>query len=370
MKSILHFLLFFPLFFSAYSQKVLLLGLDGVRSDALVQAKTPNLDLLMNGGLYSLSSWHLGKTKSGPGWSSMLTGVWDNKHEVVDNEFTNANFDKFPFFPNRIQAIKPEFESVLVTGWRALSSKVRNAGWTREFKLWSDKGCKLKAIDELQNENPDFLMVHFNDADKFGHLKGFELENKKYIEAIESIDQKIGEILRTLYSRPGFEKEDWLILVATDHGGKGHGHGGDSVEERKIWFIASSPKLPQMEIEAIDPGSIFFGNNVNKRVANLSPVIVDIAATAIHHLLGSEHQNIIKNWELDGRSWLDEEILKEFDYRHLSSGKDNEIRFFNDKFIETADMDTQNEFFYFQCTDSERCTIMRIPSKETYYEKH
>ena len=37
-------------------------------------------------------------TVSGPGWSSMLTGVWADKHGVHDNSFKGANYAKHPHF--------------------------------------------------------------------------------------------------------------------------------------------------------------------------------------------------------------------------------------------------------------------------------
>jgi len=342
-----------------YSQKVLIIGMDGVRSDALVQAKTPNLDLLMKNGLFSLSAWHLGKTKSGPGWSSMLSGVWDNKHAVFNNEFTNAQFDKYPFFPNRIKLHKPEFQTVLITGWKALSSKVFNAGWTKEYRKNSDEACKKQVLCELR-ENPDLVMVHFNDADKFGHLKGFELSNKKYIQAIESIDRKIGQILRELYDRPNFQNEDWLILVSTDHGGKGHGHGGESVEERKVWFIANNSKLPKMEIESIDPGSIFYGNTVDTSLAALCPQIVDIAATALHHLLGKEYLSIHKNWNLDGRSWFEITQNKAFLSQFTQMNNNSGIRYFNHDFEEVEPEISGIEPVFIQVNSMERCAIIKI----------
>ena len=68
--------------------KVILIGIDGVRTDAFQKAVTPNLDRLKSKGFYT-EHMNILSTKeesdgadtlSGPGWASILTGVWPKKH--------------------------------------------------------------------------------------------------------------------------------------------------------------------------------------------------------------------------------------------------------------------------------------------------
>ena len=58
------------------AKKLLVIGLDGVRVDVLAAAHTPHLDSLNAEGTISHSAQTRPPTVSGPGWSSMLTGVW------------------------------------------------------------------------------------------------------------------------------------------------------------------------------------------------------------------------------------------------------------------------------------------------------
>ena len=50
--------------------KVLQIGIDGVRPDALLAAKTPNLDLLAEKGSLTLEARTTSITSSGPAWST------------------------------------------------------------------------------------------------------------------------------------------------------------------------------------------------------------------------------------------------------------------------------------------------------------
>ena len=68
--------------------KVLLIGMDGVRPDVLAEVPTPNLDALAATGAFTATARTGMPSISGPGWSSMLGGVWPEKHGVVDNDFT------------------------------------------------------------------------------------------------------------------------------------------------------------------------------------------------------------------------------------------------------------------------------------------
>ena len=73
--------------------RVLVIGIDGVRPDALQIADTPAIDELITAGAFTKNTKILGdryrdnETISGPGWSSFLTGVWADKHGVNDNTF-------------------------------------------------------------------------------------------------------------------------------------------------------------------------------------------------------------------------------------------------------------------------------------------
>ncbi len=305
-RLLLSFLLLFALFHSSYSQnKVLIIGVDGCRSDALEQANTPHLDSLRENGICSMTSWQLGKTKSGPGWSSMLTGVWDSKHGVSDNQFSGNNFEKYPFLPSHLKMLDSSKSSALVVDWKSLFQISKENGWDTCIKGKNDMDCHAHIIALLNEAEYDLNMVHYNDVDFAGHTTGFELTNEKYIQAIEEVDRKIGELLKAIKNRPNAENEHWLILSSTDHGGTGKHHAGNSVEERKVWWIASASHLPKMEIVANDPGSYFYKDMlVDSTIVNFYPSIVDIAATAIHHIFPELTNQTFEDWGLDGKSWL------------------------------------------------------------------
>ena len=99
MKKLLLILLCLPLFITAQTtKKVLLIGIDGCRADALELANTPTIDYLISNGIYSPDALNDDITISGPGWSAILCGVWSDKHLSVDNSFVGTDYTNYPLF--------------------------------------------------------------------------------------------------------------------------------------------------------------------------------------------------------------------------------------------------------------------------------
>ena len=103
----------------------------------------------------------------------------------------------------------------------------------------SDQAVADAAGAILGGDNPHAMFLHFDDVDLAGHSYGFSPNVPAYIDAIETVDAHVAEVLSALTSRPNYEEENWLILTSTDHGGIGYGHGGESIDEQIIFFSAS-----------------------------------------------------------------------------------------------------------------------------------
>ncbi|MFZ4575538.1 MAG: alkaline phosphatase family protein, partial [Phycisphaerales bacterium] len=97
-------------------RKVLVIGVDGMRPDALQAANAPTFDSLIAAGAYSGLCAAEDITISGPGWSSILTGVHRNKHGVTDNSFAGANYGAYPHFFRRLQETC-EASTVSIAQW-------------------------------------------------------------------------------------------------------------------------------------------------------------------------------------------------------------------------------------------------------------
>ena len=274
--------------------RVLAIGIDGTRFDALTQAKTPNLDDLMKNGAWTDNTQILGDryqkndTVSGPGWSSYLTGVWADKHGVQDNSFDGRNYDEFPHFFKYVKEQFPDARTASYVDWepihdyivsRADINQVYPAHGPEEYTR-QDAIIAVDAAKLVREDDPQAVMVYFGAVDETGHRFGFHPNVDKYIAAIETVDEHVGELLQALKSRPNYAQENWLVLVSTDHGGQGFGHsGGHSIPDiRTTFLIVSGPAAKQGKIEE-------------------ETFVVDLPVIALTHL----GVKIDADWKLDGR---------------------------------------------------------------------
>lgn len=239
--------LFISRVYAQSPHRVLMIGIDGCRPDALMAANTPTLDSLMSSGTFSLHARTIYPTWSGPGWSSMLTGVWYTKHGVTDNTFSGANFTSYPHFFNRVEAFDSSLYTASICQWAPVNDYIVNLA-----DLISNPGLGIgvatTAANLLSAQDPDVVFLHFDDVDHEGHASGFSPTNPLYLSAIEGVDGHVRTVLKALRARPTFALENWLVLVSTDHGGIGTSHGGNTEEEKTIFLILSGGGLPVQEL--------------------------------------------------------------------------------------------------------------------------
>jgi predicted AlkP superfamily pyrophosphatase or phosphodiesterase len=258
-------------------KKALIIGIDGCRPDALLAAEAPQLHGLIKDGAFSDKAQASDLTVSGPGWSSLLTGVWWEKHGIRDNGFKGANFGEFPHLLTRYKKANPRGVTASVAHWSGIAKIVTEADHATTHKTGVET-AKV-ACQVLAEKNPDILFVHFDDVDGAGHKNGFSPKEAKYLEAITRVDALIGDVLKTMNERKTFAGEDWLIVVSTDHGGSGKGHGQNIPEHRTIFLIVS-------------------GKSAAKGTIDPAPTLVDIAPTVLTHM----GLAIDPAWKLDGQA--------------------------------------------------------------------
>jgi len=251
----------------AKTPHVLVVGIDGLRVDALQHASTPGIDSLIADGAVAYDAFSGGElgevtqqpTFSGPGWSSILTGVWIDKHGVEFNVFDDARFDEYPHFFARVRDVNPDaYLSSFVT-WAPINDSILASAEADEAfspdaddSAQGDIAVTAAVVAHLGLETPDVVFVALDEVDHQGHVSGYSTMVPEYVKAIETIDGQIGQMLEALRTRETYDTEDWLVVVTSDHGGMGNGHGGQSEEERTISLIASGESV--LGGQTISPG--------------------------------------------------------------------------------------------------------------------
>ncbi|MEV6398892.1 alkaline phosphatase family protein [Streptomyces sp. NPDC051907] len=267
--------------------KVLVVGMDGLRHDRIDAANAPHLKSLMANGTYGLSLLYgqpMAATSSGPGWSTVATGVWPDKHGVKDNSFAGKDYTAYPGFLARLAQVRPELSTYAAVDWKPLDDQGTIAGADAKLVLHGDRdgypGHDATIANEtesvLRAQNPDVLFVYLGNTDAVAHSSG---TGQRYLDAIAVQDGYLGRFLAAIKARPSYAAERWTIIVTTDHGhANAGGHGGNSIEERRTFVLAQGP-----------------GIAAGARPADTR--LVDVAATVYRQL------GIVPDpaWRLDGK---------------------------------------------------------------------
>ncbi|MFE2586488.1 alkaline phosphatase family protein [Streptomyces sp. NPDC059378] len=268
---------------AAATPKVLVIGLDGALLTRIKDADAPNLDALMAAGLTAPSSIYanpLAPTLSGPGWSTLITGVWPDKHNVKDNAFTGARFTQYPDFLTRAETAKPSLTTYAVSSWAPITDTVFSGAVDTRVSTPSaeyDTGTTARAVARLRDGNPDAVFVQLDNIDHAGHSYG--AASAQYLAAVAGADAQVGQMVAAVRSRATYAAESWLIMITADHGHTdAGGHGGSTPPERQTFLIATGPTL--------SPGSVRYDVKMP-----------DVAASALAHLGIA----LDPAWDLDGR---------------------------------------------------------------------
>ncbi len=275
--------------------KVLVIGVDGCRPDALKAAKTPNIDALIQQGMLFTGTdirepdaTDKADTISGPGWSNLLTGVWPDKHHVLDNQFSEPNYEQYPHMFARLKEVRPNAVTASFSTWAPIEGEIVSAADVsrnfseepKDYVRW-DLEAATACAEYLKTAKADLVVCYQGEVDGAGHAHGFHPTVPQYITAIETVDANVGELTAAIKSRPHFADEDWLVIVCTDHGGRGTGHGGGHAEPqiRSTFLIVS-------------------GAGAEHGNSDTPTWQVDVVPTALTHL----GVNILPKWNLDGQA--------------------------------------------------------------------
>ncbi len=228
-------------------EHVVIVGCDGLSSNGLQKANTPVLDRLMQEGAYSFHMRAVMPTSSSSNWASALMGAGPEQHGVTDNDWEADDFDFPPtvtgpggMFPTIFSLIREQRPSA-ITGvfheWDGFG-RLFERKMVDQIVDGADAGATVKAaVRFIEEKKPLFTFIHLDLIDHAGHSSGYGSD--EYLAVVEKTDSLVGQVVSSL-KKAGID-ERTLLLVISDHGGKEKGHGGNSLEEIEIPWIASGP---------------------------------------------------------------------------------------------------------------------------------
>jgi hypothetical protein len=260
---------------------VLLIGTDGTNlSKVLADPTNVGFFKLMAESVTGATSLVGHTTISGPSWSTILTGAWDNKTGVINNIFNPKPYDSWPTVFNLLEYNKPEIDTAVVADWPYINDMARAGGYAADTNIfvaqvngnWADTDAAVTAktielINSTSATDSSFMFSYQDQVDEAGH--SFGGGSPEYAAAINNVSVNIQAIMDAVAARELATGEDWSVFVTTDHGHQqsvGFGHGFQSPNETSSFVIAD------IAGDSANDGK----QNLNYSTADITPTIVNL----------------------------------------------------------------------------------------------
>jgi arylsulfatase A-like enzyme len=219
--------------------RVVIISVDGLRPDVLLRADAPHIRSLMNDGTFSLYARAIPYAFTLPAHVSMLTGVSPDKHGVTWNRYIEQSYPNVPTLfelaharniTTAIAVAKMKFIALARPGtidWQFIADEDKQ----------TDADVAREAAAIVAAHKPEVLFVHFGNVDVVGHAKGWG--SVEQVDAVHKADACVGTVVDAIKRAGVYDSS--LLIVTSDHGGGGRGHGPDDFPSSQIPWIAVGP---------------------------------------------------------------------------------------------------------------------------------
>lgn len=230
------------------AEYVIILGFDALSPDGILNSNTPNLDEMATLGASSLAARAVLPTVSGPNWGSMLMGAGPAQHGITGNNWRPDDYILPPtdvgpggIFPSIYSVLKlqrPELQTAIVFDWPTINYYFEHdfadhiyesdhPRSTTEERVGRAEDVIQETVNLIEQRAANFLFVHIDHVDHFGHRFGHGSD--EFYQATAHADSLIG-LVRQAITRADIADKT-VLVVSSDHGGVGYGHGGSTKEE-------------------------------------------------------------------------------------------------------------------------------------------
>src|SRR5699024_3163812 len=212
------------------SEKVLLILVDGMRSDSLAASNHPYIDELKEQGSFSLNAQTVMPSITLPCHMSLFHSVTPERHGIVSNTYAPQVRPIDGIFE---QLHHHQKKSGFFHNWQQLRDLAQP--WSLAYNLYisgpdysfeaSNQILTDNAIEYIQQTSPDFTFLYLGLVDEVGHKHGWMSE--EYIQSVTDSWDSIEKIAKAI-------PEDYTVIVSSDHGGHDRTHGTDKPEDMTI----------------------------------------------------------------------------------------------------------------------------------------
>lgn len=215
---------------------VVLIVLDGWAAWTYPDSDMPFVKSLAENGAYTLEKRSVLPSASAINWASLFMGVGPEVHgylhwgtrspEMPVPTGTDSIHGIFPTIFQVARRQRPEADIAGFYEWDGVKYTMDSLAFTHHEQCALDSMAPV-AGRYIREHKPTLTMIGYDRPDHPGHDNGWG--SPEYHAMMNRLDGEIKSIFRAI--EDAGMKENTLVIITADHGGKDKGHGAPTMEE-------------------------------------------------------------------------------------------------------------------------------------------
>jgi hypothetical protein len=202
----------------AQNPHVLYIVVDGARGQSVRDAQPPNIMGLTNNAIYCWNDVTDVSASKLTSWADLLTGVHQDKHQVLSGDISTSDLKDYPVFFSYIKKRDSSFRITAFSASDSIKQMLGSADMNETFS-GDDEATSKAALNELNTDSSRLVFVEFSSVDQAGAKYGYDVSVPQYKSAILTVDGYIGELLGAIRKHKNYENEDWMVVITSNRGG-------------------------------------------------------------------------------------------------------------------------------------------------------
>ena len=234
---------------------VIVVGFDGWGAYSVPKAEMPNLSALMERGAWTLKKRSVLPSSSAINWASMFMGVgteghgyttWGSKTPEIPSIALSEN-GIFPTIFTITRQQRPKSEIGVLYEWDGIKYLIDTLAVSHHAQVSpTPEGSSVPITDAfaeyIRQSKPTLALVSYDSPDAVGHRVGHD--TPEYYAMLRELDGHLGRIVGALKEAGIYDSS--VVIVTSDHGGIGKGHGGITLAEMETPFVIAGPGVRQI----------------------------------------------------------------------------------------------------------------------------
>ena len=223
---------------------VIVIGLDGWGTWCMETGEAPFIKEMMKEGCYTLDKRTVLPSSSGPNWAAMMNGTPVEATGIISNHATPdfkplflTEHNAQPTFFHVLKQERPDAETGVICEWGDFLNYADTLCLDYALRIQAPEEFPNAVVEEsvkyIVEKKPVLCFIHIDALDHKGHAYGQGAP--EYYEELTLVDERVRQIVEGVKKAGIYD--DSIIILTSDHGHSGTGHGGTTMLEMETPFV-------------------------------------------------------------------------------------------------------------------------------------